>query len=210
MGTGEIDKWLASAREGEETGFLGLWRELQPRLLRYLRVMNCTDADDVASETWLQVVRDLSTFHGDGDDFRKWLFTVGRHRAIDAGRARSRRPTVSLPEDFDALADDQTVEDKVIEALSADRAVQLLTSLSSDQAQAVALRVIAGLDTLATASVLGRSRAAIRLALHRGLRSLAQSPAIHALSSVGDSAAQPDLIARPAPRADAPPADPRR
>lgn len=197
MGTGEIDKWLARACEGEETGFLELWQELQPRLLRFLRVLGCTDPDDVASETWLQVVRDLDQFRGNGGDFQKWLFTVARHRAIDAGRARDRRPTVPLPDDFDTLADTQTVEDHVIEALSADNAVRLLTSLSSDQAQAVALRVIAGLDTLATASVLGRSRAAIRLALHRGLRALAQNPAIQTISSQTISGSAPPADSHP-------------
>ena len=156
MGPGAIDEWLARARAGEEAAFLELWRELQPRLLRYLRAANCADPDDVASETWLQVIRDLDRFRGDWDDFRRWLFTVARHRSIDAARARQRRPTVPLPDDFDRLADGQALEDRVIEAMSAQDATRLLAGLSRDQAQAVALRVIAGLDTSATASVLGR------------------------------------------------------
>src|ERR1700734_765849 len=82
---------LARARSGDEAGFLELWRALQPRLLRYLHVLGCDDPDDVASETWLQEVRDLHRFTGDDEGFRRWLFTVGRHRAIDAARARIRR-----------------------------------------------------------------------------------------------------------------------
>ena len=57
--TADLADALARARSGDETGFLELWRALQPRLLRYLRVLSCGDAEDVASETWLQVVRDL-------------------------------------------------------------------------------------------------------------------------------------------------------
>jgi RNA polymerase sigma-70 factor (ECF subfamily) len=219
MGTAEIDEWLARARAGEEVGFLGLWRELQPRLLRFLRVLNCADPEDVAGETWLQVVRDLDRFHGDSDDFRRWLLTVARHRAIDAARARQRRPAMPLPDDFDALADGQAVEDRVIEALSADEAVRLLSAMTPDQARAVALRVIAGLDTTATASVLGRPRAAIRLALHRGLRALAKDPAILALAedntiralfrpaeAVGGGAPPTERLTPTSP-ADTPPAD---
>ena len=55
----DLETALGAARAGAEWGFVALYRDLQPRLLRYLRVLGCADADDVASETWLQVVRDL-------------------------------------------------------------------------------------------------------------------------------------------------------
>jgi len=75
-----LDAGLAAARRGEDAGFLVLYRAIQPRLLRYLRVRGGDSADDVAAEAWLQVVRDLATFRGDADDFRAWVFTVARHR----------------------------------------------------------------------------------------------------------------------------------
>src|SRR5262245_60039289 len=176
------DDRLARVRSGEETDFLVLWRELQPRLLRYLRVLGCDDPADVASETWLQVVRDLHRFTGGEEDFRRWLFTVGRNRAIDAARTRQRRRTISLPPTFDGLADEQLVEDQVLDQVSARRAVQLLARLSPDHAETVALRVLAGLDTTAVASILGKSPGAVRVALHRGLRALARDPAVQALA----------------------------
>jgi RNA polymerase sigma-70 factor (ECF subfamily) len=175
---------LARARSGDEAGFLELWRQLQPRLLRYLRVLNCDDADDVASETWLQVVRDLPRFSGGDEDFRRWLFTVGRHRAVDDARARKRRPVISMPEATAAIADHDLVEDQVLHALSARRAVSLLGTLPADQAEAVALRVLAGLDTSAVAGILGKSPGAVRVALHRGLRTLAAQPAVQALAAL--------------------------
>ena len=49
--TSQLDSALTLAQAGDEAGFLELWRQLQPRLLRYLRVLGCPDADDVASET---------------------------------------------------------------------------------------------------------------------------------------------------------------
>ena len=173
---------LARARAGEEAGFLLIWRELQPRLLRYLRVLGCDDPDDVASETWLQVIRDMHRFDGGEEDFRRWLFTVGRHRAIDAARTRGRRRTVSLPATFDSLPDEHLVEDQVLELVSTRKAVQLLTKLRPDQAEVIALRVLAGLDTTAVAGILGKSPGAVRVALHRGLRALARDPAVQALA----------------------------
>ncbi len=182
---------LARTRSGDEAAFLGLWRSLQPPLLRYLRVLGCDDPDDVASETWLQVVRDLHRFDGDDEDFRRWVFTVGRHRAIDAARARMRRRVSPVADGLDSLADGQTVEDQVLDGMSVRKAIAMLAGLSQDQAEAVALRVIAGLDTPAVASILGKSPGAVRVALHRGLRALAADPGVQALAS--GAAADPGL-----------------
>jgi RNA polymerase sigma-70 factor (ECF subfamily) len=186
--TSDLDDALARAMSGDEAGFLELWRQLQPRLLRYLRVLSRDDADDVASETWLQVVRDLHKFKGGDEDFRRWLFTVGRHRAIDAARARVRRRTSPLPDrTLDLLADADLVEDQVLEGMSVRTAIALLAGLSRDQAEAVALRVIAGLDTPAVAGILGKSPGAVRVALHRGLRALAADSAVQSLAAGADA-----------------------
>jgi RNA polymerase sigma-70 factor, ECF subfamily len=181
----DLDGALRRARSGDEAGFRELWRNLQPPLLRYLRVLSCDDPDDVASETWLQVVRDLPGFSGGEPEFRRWLFTVGRHRAIDAARARARRP--ADPADpvaagLDQVPDDQRVEDQVLDGLAVRKALALVATLSADQAETVALRVLAGLDTAAVASILGKSPGAVRVALHRGLRALAADPRVQALA----------------------------
>ncbi len=179
--TGELDEALARASAGDEAGFRHLWRALQPPLLRFLRVIGCEDPEDVASETWLQVVRDLPRFSGAEEDFRRWLFTIGRHRAIDAARARSRRPATPVSTGLEILADHQLVEDQVLDGMSVQRAVALLAALSRDQAEVVALRVIAGLETPDVARILGKSAGAVRVALHRGLKALADDPSVRAV-----------------------------
>ncbi|MGO8957929.1 MAG: RNA polymerase sigma factor [Streptosporangiaceae bacterium] len=181
--TGVLDDALARACAGDEAGFLELWRTFQPRLLRFLRVVGCDDPDDVASETWLQVVRDLHKFAGGQDEFRRWLFTIGRNRAIDAARARARRPVTQPAVGLDILADVQLVEDQVLDGISVQGAIALLARLSPDQAEAVALRVIAGLQTPDVARILGKSAGAVRIALHRGLKALAGDPAVRALAA---------------------------
>ena len=177
-----FDDALVRARCGDETGFLVLWEALQPRLLRYLQVIGCDDVDDVAGETWLQVVRDLPKFKkGGADEFRAWLFTIGRHRAVDAARSRTRfRDKVLTSEPPPA----GSVEDQVLEALSTRQAIAMVAGLSKDQAEVVALRVIAGLDTEAVARLLRKSPGAVRVALHRGLRALSDDPRIHQIERV--------------------------
>ena len=135
---------LSRARSGDETAFGLLWDSLHPRLLRYLRVLGCDEADDVASETWLQAVRDLRRFDGGADEFRCWLFTIGRHRAVDASRARIRARLRLATVAAQPAAGPRAAEDEVLDGLSTRQAVALVAGLSPDQAEVVALRVIAG------------------------------------------------------------------
>ena len=88
-----------------------------------------------------------------------------------------------MADGLDGLADGQMVEDQVLDGMSVKKAVAMLAGLSQDQAEAVALRVIAGLDTPAVASILGKSPGAVRVALHRGLRALAADPRVQALAA---------------------------
>lgn len=182
-----LDEALTRARSGDEAGFLVLWDALQPRLLRYLQVISCDDVDDVAGETWLQVVRDLPKFKKDSaDEFRAWLFTIARHRAIDAARSRRRLrdnllATGPVPP---PASSGNPVEDEVFHELSTRQAIALVSGLSKDQAEVVALRVIAGLDTASVARMLRKSPGAVRVALHRGLRTLSDDPRIQQIEEV--------------------------
>jgi RNA polymerase sigma-70 factor (ECF subfamily) len=92
----ELAAVLTAARSGSEAALTLLWRDANPGLLRYLRVIAPDAAEDIAAETWLQVVRGLPGFRGDQSDWRAWLFTTARRRAVDEIRRRARRPTSPL------------------------------------------------------------------------------------------------------------------
>jgi RNA polymerase sigma-70 factor (ECF subfamily) len=92
----ELAAVLTAARSGSEAALTLLWRDANPGLLRYLRVIAPDAAEDIAAETWLQVVRGLPGFRGDQSDWRAWLFTTARRRAIDGTRRRARRPASPL------------------------------------------------------------------------------------------------------------------
>ena len=167
---------LAAAQEGNEAAFARLWRDGNPALLRYLHVIAPQVAEDVAAETWLQVVRGLAGFCGDEQAWRAWLFTTARRRAIDQGRRRARRPEKALeealPGHWPASPD---AADLAIERISTRSAVALLAGLPAIQAEVIMLRVVAGLDTETVAQLVGRSPGAVRVAAHRGLRRLAET-----------------------------------
>jgi len=164
---------LRAAKDGDEQGFAVLWRELNPPVVRYLRVVVSEAAEDVASETWLQVARDLRRYRGDAQGFRVWVFRIARNRAIDELRRAGRRAEEPLDDSVDHESGDDTARD-ALDRLATERALELVSSLPPDQAEAVMLRVVAGLDVAQTAKVLGKRPGAVRVATLRGLRGLAR------------------------------------
>ena len=167
---------LAAARHGDPDAIARLFNELQPRLLRVLRV-ECGDAaDDVASQTWLEVIGVLRRFEGDFDGFRALLFTIARRRVADHRRSRRRKPaTPTEPADLhDRVAAIDDPAGSAVDGMSGDAAVRRIVELlPHDQAEVVLLRVVAGLPVEQVADMLGRAPGTIRVQQHRALKKLA-------------------------------------
>jgi RNA polymerase sigma-70 factor, ECF subfamily len=165
---------LDAARAGNAVGFEAIYRAMAPRLARYARGLVGQDADDVAAEAWLQIVRDLGRFEGDWDAFRGWAARILRNRAIDHLRSAARRPmrTATVDVLLDRAAGDDTAIDAE-ESMSTAAALELIATLPPDQAEAVLLRAVVGLDAKSAGEVLGKRAGAIRVAAHRGLKTLA-------------------------------------
>jgi RNA polymerase sigma-70 factor (ECF subfamily) len=172
----DLDLALRDAQTGDPRGFAVLWRGLNPAVLRYLRVLAGDHAEDAASETWLHVIRDLDRFTGDLGAFRGWLFRIARHRGIDERRRRTRHPVTLVPTTPDQHAPDAALQ--ALEKNSTTWALGVIATLPGDQAEAVMLRVVAGLDVATTAHVLGKRPGAVRIATMRGLRRLAGHPQV--------------------------------
>jgi RNA polymerase sigma factor (sigma-70 family) len=134
-------------------------------VLRVCRaVVGPDDAEDAWSETFLSALRAYPDLPADAN-VEAWLVTIAHRRALDVGRARSRRamPTDTLPERAATHAD------------PADRDPDLwpaLARLPDKQRQAVAYHHIAGLPFADIATLLGNSPAAARRAAADGIKSL--------------------------------------
>lgn len=155
-----------------------VWRALHPPLLRYLSVRGDEAPEDIASETWMHVVRGLPSFSGDAAAFRAWLFTIARHRAIDQGRARSRRPVVAMgePAALPSHGHEPSAEEQVVAKDATARALELVSTLPPAQAEMVMLRVVAGLEVADVATLVNKKPGAVRVAVHRALQTLARHP----------------------------------
>lgn len=172
----ELTAAVLAAQDGDEDAFRTVYRAVQPRLLGYIRTLvGEPDAEDVASESWLQIARDLDRFSGDADRFRGWAARIARNRALDHLRMRGRRPAIGGDEsELSERPAESDTAGEAMEALATGRTMSLIAQLPQDQAEAVVLRVVVGLDAKSAAQTLGKRPGAVRTAAHRGLKRLAE------------------------------------
>lgn len=188
LASGRLDQAVAEARKGDAAAFRLLYQEFQPLLLRYLRFLVGDRADDVADQAWQRAVSGLSARPGAGwrnrdirrwdlglrreglgaragyRDFRGWIAGLARAIARDE-RARSEPPQ------RDRGSDGRGGPDCGEDATGA--ALRLIAELPADEAEAVLLRSVLGLDARRAARVCGQRPRALRAAAHRGLSTLA-------------------------------------
>lgn len=161
---------LDRSRSGDSVALGQLWERYNPQLIAFLRSLGMSEADDIASETWISVARALKTFDGRERNFRMLLFHIARRRVTDHLRKFYRDRSVATgDEPFTRLPSSTTV---TIGEGSVDDALELLRMIPGAQAEVIALRILADLDVGEVAEIVGRSEGSVRVLCHRGLNKL--------------------------------------
>src|SRR3954454_23132420 len=91
---------LARARDGAPSAWDQLFRQFAPAVAGYLRLRGAAEPDDLTSEVFIAVFRNLASFTGTEANFRSWIFVIAHRRLQDERRRRTRRPALS-DEHFD-------------------------------------------------------------------------------------------------------------
>lgn len=120
------------------------------------------DADDCFQETWISALRAYPRMRR-ADNLRAWLFRIAQNKAIDAHRARGRRPlpVEELPETPAAAAPDGQPE-----------LWARLRGLPRKQRTAVFCHTVLGMPYEELAVLLESSEEAARRNVHEGLKRL--------------------------------------
>jgi len=167
---------LAAAQAGDGRAIEWLFVRLQPRLLRFLNAQEARAADDIAGDLWLAVATQISAFEGGWSEFRSWVFSIARRRLADHRRTAVRRRTdVTEAAVFDLRPSSETTEELVLDALSGQEAAAMIaSSLRSEQAEVLLLRLLGDLDVDQVARIMNHTPNWVRVTQHRALRNLAR------------------------------------
>jgi RNA polymerase sigma-70 factor, ECF subfamily len=170
-----MERVIADAVTGDRDALAELWRGHQHLLLRYFRGKGMAEPEDLASIVWIEVAKGLPSFEGGAADFRRWLFTIASRRRVDEIRRHRRHR--DRDEAARAAATERATNETVEEferSAALDRAIALVRTLPSDQAEAVLLRVVADLNVADVAAIMNRSEGSVRVLVHRGLSRLSE------------------------------------
>lgn len=154
-----------------------LYRTHVPMVYGYLRASGITDPDDLTSEIFVSMVRNLHTFRGDADTFRSWLMTIAHRRLVDHRRQQARATVVSY-DDLETIERELTRLDRG----ASDRPQFLdlvlvagLAELTAEQREVLALRFVADLSLEEVSRITGRSVGAVKSMQRRALDALRRS-----------------------------------
>ena len=165
------DPLVERAKRGEAAAWNELYRSLAPTVAGYLSLRGARDPDDLTSETFLAVFRNIAGFSGSADNFRSWVFVIAHRRLIDERRARHRCPDAAPLDDITLPARDH-VEHDAAGAMSVQTVKALCARLAPEQADVLILRILGDLTVAQIAEVVGKSPGAVKQLQRRGLESL--------------------------------------
>jgi RNA polymerase sigma-70 factor (ECF subfamily) len=177
------DRRLVEAAQADPARFEALYRKYLAQVYSYAfyELRDHHEAEDATERTFLAALTNLGRFEerarpADGEGastFRVWLFQIARNAVAERRRSLRRRPEAPLEAAISAAAPTDVEGDVVLhdEAAAAWSAVG---RLPDDRRRAVVLRFVDEMSTAEIAGILGRSEGAVRVLIHRALRSVAR------------------------------------
>jgi RNA polymerase sigma-70 factor (ECF subfamily) len=175
------DRPLVEAARRDPERFDALYRRYLAQVYSYAyyELGDHHEAEDATERTFLAALSNLHRFEEralpvDGDaasTFRVWLFRIARNIVANQRRQRRRHPTLPL-EAAAVVPDPLDVEGGAVLRDEATEAWRAVGRLPAERRRAVVLRFVEEMSTAEIAGILGRSEGAVRVLIHRALRSV--------------------------------------
>jgi RNA polymerase sigma-70 factor (ECF subfamily) len=176
------DRSLVEDAKRDPARFDALYRRYLARVYSYAyyELGDHHAAEDATEATFVSALTNLSRFEerarpADGEGastFRVWLFQIARNEVAGERRRARRRPVEPIGETL--VTDPLDVESDAVRRDEARAAWRAVGRLPGERRQAMVLRFVDELSTAEIAGVLGRSEGAVRVLIHRALKSVAR------------------------------------
>ncbi|MCA1935450.1 MAG: sigma-70 family RNA polymerase sigma factor [Asticcacaulis sp.] len=175
MSLSQPDLWqqqMHAAQRGDAEAYRALLTALRPWLSAYFRRrLQSPDTEDLTQITLVAVHEKRHTYDPTAP-FMPWIAAVARHKLIDHVRKYGRYVHVELNE-LNEPVDEASLG---LPATIARRDVQvLLSQLPVDQARVIRLHKVEELSLEDVSRLTGKSVAAVKVIVHRGLKKLRDS-----------------------------------
>src|SRR5262245_11576346 len=176
------DRPLVQAAKSDPARFDALYRRYLARVysFAYYELGDHHAAEDATEATFVSALTNLNRFEerarpADGEGastFKVWLFQIARNEVAGERRRYRRRPVEPIGETI--VADPLSVEEEAVRRDQARAAWRAVGRLPGERRQAMVLRFVDELSTAEIAGVLGKTEGAVRVLIHRALKSVAR------------------------------------
>ena len=166
----DLAQLLRAAKAGDEKAYGAFLQLAASHVRAFARrkiVGGGVDPEDIVQETLLALHLKRHTWRDDAP-VMPWLNAIARYKLIDAFRRRGRRLEIDIEDIADSFPAPETA---TVRTREIDRA---LATLAPGQRSVVAAVCVEGRTIRETGRSLDMSEAAVRVALHRGLATIAK------------------------------------
>jgi RNA polymerase sigma-70 factor (ECF subfamily) len=164
------DLQLAKAAHEDADAFAELYRRHLTRVYRYhaAHVGNVKDAEDLTSQTFMAALEGIGSFRGTGS-FGAWLMGIATKKR--AFFFRTHRFDAAI-ESAQHVAAGMPTDKAVYQRIQTETISRALRQISPDRADAISLVYFGGLSNAEAGQALGKSEAAVKMLVSRGLQDL--------------------------------------
>lgn len=170
----KLDPWgqlLAEANAGNPQAYVRFLQSVTPVLRGIVRAkgggLGESCCEDILQEVLLAVHLKRHTWDA-GAPVRPWLYAIARYKVVDAFRARGRNIDVPIEDYSDILAAEAGPDPT--EAADMDKLIGMLDHRAAEIVRKIGLE---GVSVAETGKALAMTEGAVRVALHRALKTLA-------------------------------------
>lgn len=170
--TDPLEDLMRAANRGDAVAYHRVLTAITPILRKVVRArgsgLGTEGCEDVLQDVLLAIHRKRHTWRDD-QPLRPWLYSIARHKVVDAFRSRGSRVEISI----DDFAEGLPAVDGPDPTMGRDME-KVLSALEPREADLVRAFGLKGETTAETAARLNMSEGAVRVALHRALKSVAR------------------------------------
>ena len=162
---------VALAKQRDSAAWSSIYSENYDAVYRYIygRLGRREEAEDLASQVFLEALQSIDSFRDMGRPLVAWLFGIARNLANSTARRSKRARRTDSP--VEEIESGVTVLPDGLSSYSLDL-IAGLDGLTKDQRETLVLRFYAGLSAKEVARVLGKSEQAVYALQVRAIASL--------------------------------------
>lgn len=171
------DAILANRAVIDSSAFAELYQRHFDRVYRYhiAHTGNVADAQDLTTQTFIAALEGIAGFRNDGC-FCAWLLGIARRKM--ALFYRSRKPETSLENAYNVNDQAPSPEERSHQNIQLSHISRALRQIKPERAEALELCIFGDLTAAQASQIIGKSEAAIKMLVCRGLKDLRQKCAL--------------------------------